>query len=55
MNRFLKEKGPKGLNSQTQGDQIRVTAKKRDDLQDAIALLKAEDFGVPLQFTNFRD
>ena len=55
VNRFLKEKGPKGLNSQTQGDQIRVTAKKRDDLQDAIALLKAEDFGVPLQFTNFRD
>ncbi|OUD13897.1 YajQ family cyclic di-GMP-binding protein [Thioflexithrix psekupsensis] len=38
-----------------QGDQVRVTGKKRDDLQEAIALLKAHDFGLPLQFTNFRD
>jgi cyclic-di-GMP-binding protein len=38
-----------------QGDQVRVTGKKRDDLQQAIALLKAEDFGLPLQFNNFRD
>lgn len=55
VNRFLKERGPKGIASQTQGDQIRVTGKKRDDLQEAISLLKAEDFGIPLQFTNFRD
>ena len=38
-----------------QGDQVRVTGKKRDDLQQAIALIKEEDFGLPLQFTNFRD
>ena len=35
--------------------QLRVTGKKRDDLQGVIAALKAEDFGVPLQFNNFRD
>ena len=38
-----------------QGDQIRVSGKKRDDLQAAIQALKAEDFDLPLQFTNFRD
>ena len=38
-----------------QGDQVRVTGKKRDDLQAVIAMLKAEDMGLPLQFTNFRD
>jgi uncharacterized protein YajQ (UPF0234 family) len=55
LNRFLKDKAPKGLSSQTQGDQVRVSAKKRDDLQAAIAALKGEDFGIPLQFENFRD
>ncbi len=55
INKFIKEKGPKGIGSQTQGDQLRVTGKKRDDLQAVIAALKAEDFGIPLQFTNFRD
>jgi uncharacterized protein YajQ (UPF0234 family) len=40
---------------QIQGDQVRVTGKKRDDLQAVIAALKAEDFDLPLQFTNFRD
>ena len=55
INRFIKEKGPKGISSQTQGDQVRVSAKKRDDLQATIAALKAEDFGLPLQFENFRD
>jgi len=55
VNKFIKEKGPKGVNSQTQGDQVRVTGKKRDDLQAVIAALKGEDFGIPLQFTNFRD
>jgi cyclic-di-GMP-binding protein len=55
INRLIKEKGPKGVGSQTQGEQIRVTGKKRDDLQDVMALLKAADLGVPLQFQNFRD
>jgi hypothetical protein len=38
-----------------QGDQLRVTGKKRDDLQEVIALLKEGDFGMPLQFKNYRD
>jgi hypothetical protein len=43
------------VSSQTQGDLVRVTGKKRDDLQAAIAALKGEDFGIALQFKNFRD
>jgi uncharacterized protein YajQ (UPF0234 family) len=55
INKFIKEKGPKGISSQTQGDQVRVSGKKRDDLQAVIAALKEHDFGIPLQFENFRD
>ncbi len=55
LNKFIKELGLKGVSSQTQGDQLRVTGKKRDDLQEVIAKCKAEDFGIPLQFENFRD
>ena len=42
------------VQSQIMGEQVRVTAKKRDDLQAAIAALKEQDFGIPLQFTNYR-
>ncbi len=38
-----------------QGDLVRVTGKKRDELQETIALLREQDFGLPLQFINFRD
>ena len=55
INRMIKEKGPKGVSSQTQGETVRVTGKKRDDLQAVIALLKVADLGIPLQFQNFRD
>ena len=55
INRFVKDKAAKGVSSQTQGDQVRVTAKKKDDLQAVIAALRQNDFGVPLQFKNFRD
>jgi cyclic-di-GMP-binding protein len=55
INRMIKEKGPKGVSSQTQGETVRVTGKKRDDLQAVIALLKGADLGIPLQFQNFRD
>jgi uncharacterized protein YajQ (UPF0234 family) len=55
INRLIKEKGPKSVSSQTQGDTVRVTGKKRDDLQDVIALLKGADLGIPMQFENFRD
>ena len=43
------------VQAQIQGDQVRVTGKKRDDLQEVIALMKAADYEQPLQFTNFRD
>ena len=55
LNKFIKGLGLKGVQSQTQGDQLRVNSKKRDDLQTVIAELKAGDFDVPLQFENFRD
>ena len=55
INKFVKDRGLKGVSTQTQGEQVRVSGKKRDDLQAVIAALKAEDFGIPLQFTNFRD
>lgn len=43
------------VQSQIQGDQVRISGKKRDDLQAAIQLLKAQDLDLPLQFINFRD
>ena len=55
INRLVKDKGLKGVNSQTQGNQVRVQGKKKDDLQAVIAALKEHDFGLPLQFRNFRD
>ncbi|MET0626843.1 MAG: YajQ family cyclic di-GMP-binding protein [Acidimicrobiia bacterium] len=53
--KFVKELNLKGVQHQVQGDQLRVSGKKRDDLQAAIAALREHDFELPLQFTNFRD
>jgi uncharacterized protein YajQ (UPF0234 family) len=50
----LKSDAPKGVQAQVQGDTVRVSSKKKDDLQAAIALLKEADFGIPLQFQNYR-
>ncbi|MDP9441972.1 MAG: YajQ family cyclic di-GMP-binding protein [Actinomycetota bacterium] len=55
INKAIKDLGLKGVSSQTQGDQVRVSGKKRDDLQAVIAALKGDDFDIPLQFQNFRD
>ncbi len=55
LNKFIKTLGLKGIQSQTQGESVRVTGKKRDDLQGVISALKEGDFDVPLQFNNFRD
>jgi uncharacterized protein YajQ (UPF0234 family) len=52
--KIIRDEGPKGVKAQVQGDELRVSSKSRDDLQAIIALLKAEDFGVALQFTNYR-
>jgi uncharacterized protein YajQ (UPF0234 family) len=55
VNKAIKDLGLKGIQSQTQGEQVRVTGKKRDDLQAVMQGLKEKDFGIPLQFTNRRD
>ena len=55
INKLIKEKAPKGIASQTQGEQLRVTGKKREDLQATMALLKSTDLGISIQFENFRD
>jgi uncharacterized protein YajQ (UPF0234 family) len=53
--KYIKGLTLKGVQHQVQGDQLRVSGKKRDDLQKVIAELKEKDFGIPLQFINFRD
>jgi uncharacterized protein YajQ (UPF0234 family) len=50
----IRDQAPKGVQAQIQGDQLRVSAKKKDDLQAVIRLLKEADLDVPLQFTNYR-
>ena len=50
----IRDEAPKGVQAQIQGDQLRVSGKKKDHLQDVIQLLKGEDFGIALQFTNYR-
>ncbi|MET9626645.1 YajQ family cyclic di-GMP-binding protein [Lentzea sp. NPDC006480] len=50
----IRDEAPKGVQAQIQGDQLRVSGKKKDHLQDVIALLKSSDFGIALQFTNYR-
>lgn len=54
VSRLIKDSKLK-VQAQVQGDKVRVTGKKRDDLQEAIAFLRNADVGVPLQFNNFRD
>ena len=50
----IKADGPKGVQVAVQGDTVRVSGKKRDDLQAVIAMLREGDFGIPLQFENYR-
>ncbi|WP_019852739.1 YajQ family cyclic di-GMP-binding protein [Actinopolyspora mortivallis] len=50
----IRDEGPKGVQAQIQGDQLRVSGKKKDHLQDVISLLNNSDFGVALQFENYR-
>jgi uncharacterized protein YajQ (UPF0234 family) len=52
--KIIRDEGPKSVKSQIQGDELRVTSKSRDDLQSTMALLKAADIDVDLQFVNFR-
>ena len=52
--KILKDEGPKSLKTQIQGDELRVSSKSRDDLQSAIAIVKAASLDFAVQFTNYR-
>jgi uncharacterized protein YajQ (UPF0234 family) len=52
--KLIRDEGPKGVQAQIQGDQVRVSGKKKDDLQTVITMLKQADLDIPLQFTNYR-
>lgn len=52
--KLIRDEGPKGVKATIQGDELRVSSKSRDDLQDVIALLKGADLEVDLQFINYR-
>jgi uncharacterized protein YajQ (UPF0234 family) len=54
INKFIKGLGMKGVSSQTQGDQLRVSSKKRDDLQAVQQMVKGQDYEFAVQFTNYR-
>ena len=54
VSKIIRDEGPKGLQAQIQGDQLRVSGKKKDDLQAVMALLKGKDLDFAIQFTNFR-
>jgi uncharacterized protein YajQ (UPF0234 family) len=52
--KLIRDDGPKGVKVQVQGDELRVSSKKRDDLQEVIALVKGQDYDFAVQFTNYR-
>lgn len=54
INKLIKEQAPKGVKSQIQGEELRVSSKSRNDLQEVISILKNQDLDIPLQFVNYR-
>ncbi|RJL33071.1 YajQ family cyclic di-GMP-binding protein [Bailinhaonella thermotolerans] len=54
LSKIIRDEGPKGVKAQIQGDELRVSSKKKDDLQEVIALLKGKDLDIALQFVNYR-
>ena len=54
INKIIRDEGPKGVRAQIQGDELRVSSKKKDELQAVISLLKGKELDVALQFTNYR-
>ncbi len=54
ISKIIREEGPKSVKSQIQGDELRVTSKSRDDLQEVMALLRSSDLPIDVQFTNYR-
>ena len=53
--KLIRDEGPKGVQAQIQGDQLRVSGKKKDDLQAAMQLVRGAKLPFPIQFQNFRD
>ena len=54
ISKLIRDEGPKGVRAQVQGEELRFSSKKKDDLQSVISLVKGEDFGLALQFVNYR-
>jgi hypothetical protein len=54
ISKLIRDEGPRGVRAQVQGEELRVSSKKKDDLQAVIALVKGQDWGLALQFVNFR-
>ncbi len=54
ISKLIRDEGPKGVKAQIQGDELRVSSKKRDDLQSVQALVKGQDYDFAVQFTNYR-
>ena len=54
ISKIVRDEGPKGVRAQVQGEELRVSAKKKDDLQQVISLLKDREFDIALQFVNYR-
>ena len=54
VSKLIRDEGPKGVKAQIQGDELRISSKKRDDLQTVQALVKAQDYDFAVQFTNYR-
>ena len=54
ISKLIRDEGPKGVKAQVQGDELRVSSKKRDDLQAVQALVKSQDYDFAVQFTNYR-
>ncbi|HYK32935.1 MAG TPA: YajQ family cyclic di-GMP-binding protein [Streptosporangiaceae bacterium] len=54
ISKIIRDEGPKGVRAQVQGDELRVSSKKKDELQEVISLLKGKEFDIALQFINYR-
>ena len=54
VSKIIRDEGPKGVKAQVQGEELRVSSKKKDDLQAVINLLKGQDFDFAVQFVNYR-
>jgi cyclic-di-GMP-binding protein len=54
ISKIIRDEGPKGIRAQVQGEELRVSSKKKDDLQEVINLLKGKELDLALQFVNYR-